>query len=93
MNRLKISWDIITKNPLKVKYFFNGRSVGFDNIAFEKIIQLIKADTKADSISFSGRSTGSNSGSGSIQSSLPFFSYWEVLMAAVRKRKIILDIK
>jgi hypothetical protein len=93
MNRIKISWEVITKSPLKIKYYFNGRSAGFDSKAFEKIIQLIKADTKAESISFAGRSTGSNNSSGSIQSSLPFYSYWEELMAAVGKRKIILDIK
>ncbi len=93
MNRIKINWDIITNRPLKVKYYFNGRSAGFDNNAFEKIIQLIKADTKADSISFTGRSTGSHDSSGSIETTLPFYGYWEELMAAVRKRKIILDIK
>lgn len=92
MKIIKVKWDIIDKIPLKVKYYFNGKSTGFDDTGFEKIIQLIKTDTKAEGISFTGRSTGNNNGGESIEVTLPFYKYWETLMPIIGQRKLALDI-
>ena len=89
---INVKWDIIDKTPLKIKYYFNGKIIGFNDKGFEKIIQLIKDDNKAEGISFTGRSTGDNNGGESLEAALPFYKYWKILMLVIGQRRLVLDI-
>ena len=92
MKMIKIRWDIVDKAPLKVKYYFNGTSMGFDDDGFEKIIQLIKDDNNADGISFTGRSTADNTHGESLEATLPFYKYWATLMSVIGQKKLVFEI-
>ena len=79
------------KTPLKVKYYFNGTTMGFDDDGFEKIIRLIKDDNNAEGISFTGRSTGDTDGE-SLEATLPFYKYWPTLMSVIGQKKLVFEI-
>jgi hypothetical protein len=92
MKMIEIKWDIIDKMPLKVKYYFNDKSIGFDEDGLEKIIQLIKEDAEAEGISFTGRSTSNDAIGVSLEATLPFYKYWETLMSVIGQKKLVLNI-
>ena len=92
MKMIEIKWEILEKMPLKIEYYFNGKKIGHDDAAVEKIINLIKGDTKAEGISFTGRSTCSDTSGLSLVATLPFHNYWDSLSAAIGQRKIKLVI-